>query len=146
MKATTRLRGAKKKGVIYESLAQRHLQEVYGDAYIPSPWFKYFDAGEEKVKWCQPDGLLIDVKRGLITIVEIKLKHTANAWWQLQFKYFPVVKKVFGDLFSYPFVEVVQWYDTSNIFPVSYTLRGDLREASPSGFQVTIWNPKYNKR
>ena len=128
--------------MLYETKAQQRLLDLYGECYIPSPWFKYFDLAEEKVKWCQPDGLLIDIHKGTITIVEIKLKHTPNAWWQLQFKYLPVVKKVFGDTFTYPFVEFVQWYEKGHSYPVPFELRGDLEDAKSGGFQVTIWNPK----
>lgn len=131
--------------MIYEAKAQAYLCNLYGDAYIPSPWFKYFDSGIEKVKWCQPDGLLIDIKKGTITIVEIKLKHTIGAWWQLQHKYLQVVKEVFGNSFSYPFVELVQWYDAETQYPVPIELKGDVHKARQGRFQVTIWNPKYKK-
>jgi hypothetical protein len=45
---------------------------------LPSPWFYFKAVGSEKVRWCQPDGLLFDFQSGLITIVEVKLQHTGG--------------------------------------------------------------------
>jgi hypothetical protein len=124
---------------------QIELDLRHGKKYIPSPWFKYFDEGSEKVRWCQPDGLYIDVRKGLIVLVEVKLKHTATAWWQLEKKYLPVVRKVFGNDFRYALVEVVKWYDPMIPFPVNVIMRDWIPDAKPGKFQVTIWNPKYKK-
>lgn len=135
-------KGAKRNGQKYEECAQKYLTEVYGNNYIPGPWFKFFDKGTEQLKWCQPDGLLIDVKRGLITIVEIKLKHTSRAWWQLEKKYLPVLKHIFGEDFKFAMVEMVKWYDCAETFPCEVTLRPHIHDARPTHFQVTIWRPR----
>lgn len=135
-------RGAKYLGILYERKAQQHLTQTYGERYIPSPWFKYFDTGDERLKYCQPDGLYIDIKRGLIVIVEIKLKHTPAAWWQLEKKYLQVVRSVFGTQFKYALVEFVKWYDGTEPYPVPVHLKPTLYDATPKDFQVTIWRPK----
>ena len=141
-KRKVKKRGAKWLGIKYEQRAQAHLEELYGERYIPSPWFKYFDNGDERLKWCQPDGLYIDVKRGLIVIVEIKLRHTPRAWWQLEKKYLPVLRYVFGTDFKYALVEYTKWYDGTEPYPVPVSLRPSLADAQPGDFQVTIWRPK----
>jgi hypothetical protein len=139
---TKAAKGAKRNGQKYEVKAQEYLKELYGNKYIPSPWFKFFDRGTEQLKWCQPDGLLIDLRRGLITIVEIKLKHTPRAWWQLEKQYLPLMKHIFGEDFNYALVEFVKWYDPSTAFPCEISKRAYIHEARPSQFQVTIWRPK----
>jgi hypothetical protein len=135
-------KGAKYLGLKYEKRAQEHLEQTYGDRYVPGPWFKYFDKGDEELKWCQLDGLYIDVKRGLIVLVEIKLRHTSHAWWQLEKKYLPVVKHVFGLDFKYALVEFVKWYDGTEPYPVPISLRPCLADANERDFQVTIWRPR----
>lgn len=137
-----RKKGAKWLGIKYERRAQEHLEEKYGEKYIPSPWIKYFDSGDERLKWCQPDGLYIDVRRGLVVIVEIKLRHTPLAWWQLEMKYKPLIEKLFGPEFKVALVEFVKWYDGTSPYPVPVSLRPSLADGRPGDFQVTIWRPR----
>lgn len=72
--------------------------------------------------------------------MEIKLKHIADAWFQLRQKYVPLIEYTFPWM-EVAVVEVVQWYDVSLPFPEVIDLRPDLRLARPDGFQVTIWKP-----
>lgn len=134
-------RGAKWQGIKYERKAQEHLQKLYGERYVASPWIRYFDLVEEKLKWCQPDGIYFDVYRGLIVIVEIKLRHTPIAWWQLEKKYRPLVSHLFGPDFKVAVVEFVKWYDGTEPYPAPISLRRSLADARPDDFQVTIWRP-----
>jgi len=125
---------------VYEERAQKYLSHRHGQAYVPSPWFQYKETNETRVRYCQPDGLLFSKDLSVITIVEVKLKHTAKAWWQLKHKYLQVVR------YCYPwatihFVELVKWYDISIPFPEEVALRADLRDAQGSQIQVTIWKP-----
>lgn len=129
-------------GQIYEAKVHTALSEQYGKRYLASPWFHYWDESANKARFCQPDALYIDVERGRIIIVEIKLKHTSDAWWQLRKKYEPVVKKAFGGDFSYAVAEVVRWYDPMLAFPEEVIMRPEIAFARPRGFQVTIWNPR----
>lgn len=110
-----RVTGARAQGIRYEKKVHAEMFERYPQHYINNPWFKFFE--REQLRWCQPDGLLIDIKQGLIVIVEVKYRHTGEAWWKLQHLYLPVVRAQFGPGWEYRCVEVVQWYDSATIFP-----------------------------
>ena len=135
-------KGAKYLGIKYEEKVQKFLLKEYKGKYAPSPWFKYFDSGDENLKWCQPDGIYVDLKRKLIVIVEIKLRHTSAAWWQLERKYLPVVRHLYGEDYKYALVEVCKWFDGTEPFPVPISLRADLADAKVGSFQVTICKPR----
>ncbi len=140
-KRKAKKKGAKYLGIKYEEKAQAYLLRKYKGKYAPSPWFKYFDAGDESLKWCQPDGVYVDVKRKLLVIVEIKLRHCPGAYWQLIHKYLPVLKHIYGVDFKYATVELCKWYDGTEPYPVAISLRPEVADAKPGDFQVTIWKP-----
>ena len=124
----------------YEARAQQHLSSIYGEAYIPAPWFQYQEDGESRVRYCQPDGLLYSPRLDRITIVEVKLRHTEKAWWQLRHKYGPLLRHIFPWM-EIAYVELVQWYDVAIPFPEVVYLRPHIRMARPDEIQVTIWKP-----
>ena len=124
-------------------------------SYIPGPWFRFAQVapyGDSSARsrswsqpwlWCQPDGLDIDIRRGLITIVEFKLQHTSAAWWQTRRLYEPVVKAVFGtELWRFAIVEIVKWFDPDTAFPERFSFIPHLSAITPGGFHVHIWNPR----
>ena len=134
--APPRTRGSKAAGVRYERRAQSVLQDRYGDLYVRSPWFHFLST---TWRWCQPDGLLVDIARGKITIIEIKLKHTSDAWWQTRRLYEPVVKKVFPpSIWSYAVAEVVRWYDGDVAFPEHFTFVPDPRHVPVGSLGIHI--------
>lgn len=98
------------------------------DNYVPSPWVRFLPSGADRWRWCQPDGLFVDVASGRITIVEIKLRHTHHAWWQIRRLYEPVLRHYFGPNWTFSAVEVVRWYDGTVPFPESYVLAPNPRE------------------
>ena len=139
--------------------------------YIPGPWFRFAPAApyggsgarnlpqsqpwlrfaqllpagarSRSWSWCQPDGLDIDIRRGLITIVEFKLQHTSAAWWQTRQLYEPVVKAVFGAAqWAFSIVEIVKWFDPDTAFPERFSFIPSLADARPGAFHVHIWNPR----
>lgn len=124
----------------YEARVHQHLSQLYGNAYVSSPWFQYQDSGETKVRYCQADGLLFDAELRRLIIVEVKLRHTAMAWWQLRHKYGPVLAHIYPWM-EIAYCEVVQWFDVSIPFPEIIELRPAVRMAQPDEIQVTIWKP-----
>lgn len=72
--------------------------------------------------------------------MEIKLRHTEKAWWQLKHKYATVVREVYPWM-EIAYCEVVQWFDISIPFPEIVDLRPAVRMAQPNEIQVTIWKP-----
>lgn len=108
--------GRRLQGIKYETSAQKHISSIAGGTYLQSPWLKF--CGAQGEKWCQPDGLLFDLESGIITIVEMKLQHTTDAWWQLRKLYQPVLEQMFPrNLWEFRVLEVVKWFDPAVPWP-----------------------------
>jgi hypothetical protein len=119
---------------------QERFCEEYPLLYVPGPWLRYHNEHERKARWCKPDGLFMDFRRGLVTVVEVKLKHTADAWWQLRRVYEPVLRTLLGpDDWRYAFLEVVRWYDPHIAFPQAHAMIAEPARMSPDSFGVHIW-------
>lgn len=103
-----KVRGVRRQGQLYELRVHREFSRRY-PGYLPSPWFQFRDV--DGSKWCQPDGLIVDPRTGLIVVVEAKLKHTNDACRMLFGVYVPVVRALFGGHYRVEAVEVCQWYD-----------------------------------
>ena len=126
----------------YERKVHEHYEGLFGAAYAASPWFIFKELGVDRPRWCQPDGLFFDPWRGTLTVVECKLQHTADAWWQLRWLYLPVLSAAFPpNLWSFRLLEVVKWYDPAVKFPERVKLRADIRDAREGEFGVHIWKP-----
>ncbi len=134
--------GRKAEGIRYEFKAQEYLL-CNSDFYLPSPWFYY--KGNNRLRWCQPDGLLFNFRTGHLIIVEIKYNHTSDAWWQLRKLYFPIIVRIFPpELWTISVLEVVKWYDPATHFPEQLRLIAKPDEAFglPQGITgVHIWRP-----
>lgn len=115
------------------------LNEFGFTRYIPSQWFKFQFIGRRS-EFCQTDGLLFTPKQRKILIVEVKYKHTPNAYWQLEDKYLPVIRWLFRD-WEISTVEIVKWYDPSTQFPTEVILRKDILSVTPQEFGVHILTP-----
>lgn len=135
-------KGKRAEGIRYEGRVHRLFEERFGVAYIASPWFRFLEVGAEKPRWCQPDALLFDFESGTITIVECKLQHTSDAWWQLRWLYLPIISKAFpGNLWKFKLVEVVKWFDPATAFPEKVKMRADVKDVQPGEFGVHICKP-----
>lgn len=134
--------GKRAQGVRYEGKVQEHLLSLYPENYIPSPWFCFSELGVDRIRWCQPDGLLILPLSGLIILMECKLQHTSDAWWQLRWLYLPVIARAFPpNLWKYGFCEVVKWYDCAIPFPEAIKLKANVADVRAEEFGVHIWKP-----
>lgn len=131
---------ARKAGRRYEDKVQDYLLTRYSKQYVASPWLQFKDPTVPGFSsWCQPDGWLIDMERGLITIVEIKLSHTAAAWWQIRHLYEPVTRFLFGKEWRYAACEVTRLHDPSVAFPETVTLTPDVSTLWSGAFGVHSW-------
>ena len=134
-----RYTGRRLAGVQYEKKVHAYLEGFYGERYVSNPWLRFFADG--KWRWCQPDGLLFDLKSGRITIVEVKYQHTADAWWQVRRLYQPVLEKIFPPhLWHFDACEVVKWYDPATLFPERLVLAQEVCMPHPA-FKIHIWRP-----
>lgn len=121
--------GARADGIRYEKKAQKYLSELYADQYVQSPWIRFVSLGSGQIRWCQPDGILLDIVRGTVTIIEIKSSHTSKAWYQIDRLYLPVLQCIFPqDLWLYRRCEVVRYYDPLVAFPEPIKLVPDLSQ------------------
>jgi hypothetical protein len=138
---SVRRRGRRYLGIKYERKAQAHLRDVYGDCYLPSQWVRYRGAADDRVRWCQPDGVLVDRSAMALTIVEIKYNHTEVAWWQMFKLYLPVLEKLFeGYGYEFRCVEVCKWFDPAVRCPQKPKLRDRLENVQKDEFAVHIWS------
>lgn len=141
-----RARGRKGLGLRYERKVHEHFASAFGPFYFPSQWFSYRRAGSPKiVNYAQPDAFLLDFKLGLVTIIEVKYNHTADAYFQLYDKYLPLMSKwLHGKekgLWEFAVCEVVYWYDKSVDFPCKIFLKDNVLKVRPREFGVHIWRP-----
>jgi hypothetical protein len=105
--------------------------------YFSSLWFKYWDEG--LVYYCQPDGLLFRPQDRQIVILEAKIKHTPDAYFQLERLYLPVIRLAFPG-WEVLTCEVVRWYDPAVEFPAPHSLVREVHLARPGEFSVHILN------
>lgn len=126
-----RKRGARGQGLRYEAKARAILEHSFRGFFVAQPWVE-FTNGDSRPRLCQPDGLLFNFHRGTIVIVEMKLKHTSDAYFQLTQLYLPVVKKMFPkEGWKIALCEVVRWYDPSTVFPVVVRMRQHVEDCDP---------------
>lgn len=137
-----RRHGARARGKQYETRALAALADMYSERVLNSPWIEYLD--EAGHHWCQPDSLLFNVEKGIITIIEVKYQHTADAWLQLRRLYQPILEFLFSThdaLWTINVVEMVRWYEPHTSFPESDRMCPIIHQAHLSMFNVHIWNP-----
>lgn len=92
------------------------------------------------MRFCQTDGLLFQPKQFKLLIVEVKYKHTPDAYWQIENKYLPVCRWLFKD-WEISTLEIVKWFDPSTQFPAPITLRKEIEDCVPGEFGVHILTP-----
>jgi hypothetical protein len=141
-----RARGRKGMGLRYERKVHNHFEQQFGALYVPSVWFAYRRLSSPKIiNYAQPDGILFDFEKGIITIIEVKYNHTADAYFQLYDKYLPLLDKWIHakerGLWRFSVCEVVYWYDKFVEFPCKVALRDEVTKVKPGEFGVHIWRP-----
>lgn len=141
-----RARGRKGMGLRYEKRVHDHFAQQFGPLYLPSMWFAYRRLSSPKIiNYAQPDGILLDFNAGLVTILEVKYNHTAEAYFQLYDKYLPLLDKWLHEkdkgLWKFAVCEVVYWFDKFVEFPCRVALRDDVTKVRPGEFGVHIWRP-----
>lgn len=64
------------------------------DGLLVNPWISYEEVGIGR-KYAQPDGLVFDPFSGIIYLLECKLTHTTEAYYQMNHKYVPLLEHMF---------------------------------------------------
>lgn len=129
---------SKRAGLRYEGKVQVLLMKrdaMYGAA----PAVNYTDATGRRV--CFPDGLWLLPDRHLI--VEIKLTHMPEAWWQLRRKYEPLIRVWNRGEVPVQVLEIVSEFDPATPFPelpkLFPSLDALLSQPPSSHFGVLKW-------
>src|SRR5882672_12114884 len=99
---------AQKEGLRYEKKAHEYLKGLVSSEIIRelklilSPWIMFttnFDP-KGRIRFCQPDAIVLSKDERRIILFEIKYQHTNEAFKQLRLLYEPVLK------FMYPLAEI----------------------------------------
>lgn len=83
---------AQRAGIRYEKKTLKHLSLELPEPVMYHPAFR-FNAGTPYDEHAIPDAIYLH--EGTLTIFEIKLKHTADAWFQLNKLYKPILARAY---------------------------------------------------
>lgn len=140
---------AQKEGLRYEKKVHEYLQKLLekekseNDELKISPWvmFKTLHDSGERIRFCQPDAVLISTEKRKLTIFEIKYQHTNEAWKQLRLLYEPVLSFMFPS-FSVSCLEICRWFDPHIYFAEHYYYAEHPLHGSDCLLGVHIYNPQ----
>lgn len=132
--------GAQKAGLAYQRKVEAWLSRTcVRDNLLCGPWFCYSDRTGRR-SYCQPDVLIFSPGSAfdLVSVVEIKLRWTSDAWWQLNQLYLPVLTTALpGKKFSR--LVICKSYDPAVRVGEPVNLVDLPEEADPSKFNVMVW-------
>lgn len=132
---TSKMRGSRRAGISFERKVGERLNSLFHEGAWGDVWIGY--ESSKKTSYCSPDFIVIDVILGLITVVECKLTHTDDAYYQLNNLYIPVVKKLFPG-FEVRGVEVCKNFDRSTRYPVTPNIVSDFKGDWLGGSNVMV--------
>lgn len=132
---------SQKAGLRYEQHVQEFLKERFGSAYWAEPkvTFRQLKLRSLEPRMCRPDGLITFFDS--MVIVEIKVQHMPEAWWQLRKLYQPVLEAYTSKVVRC--LEICRSYDPAMPFPEEFELIEDLSSwlQSSSTLGVFRWKP-----
>ena len=141
LRARTRSRGRRRAGELYEARVHEYLARVT-QFYIPGPWIVFTEEGSARKRWSQVDALLCDFISGKLTIVEVKLKHTERAWWQIRRQYEPLLRYIMAKGWKFAALEIAQWCDPHLPFPEPISWCKHPADAPIGGFGVHVFSSR----
>lgn len=134
---------AAKLGVRFEKKVCAALRRVHGDAFLDGLPFSFQTCN--KRGRAVPDGLLFSQTERAVVLIEIKLRHTGDAWWQLERFYQPIVCEAFR-LFQVIPLEICKYFDPSVRLPKPTAFVSCAEEAlsirSEAYHPVLIWSQR----
>jgi hypothetical protein len=104
-----------KDGLRYERKAIGHLKSIFVSlgSFVTEPCFRFSNG--HRSRFCFPDALVLFTDYCFDLLIEIKTRHTYDAWWQLRHLYYPVVGKALKR--ELKLLEVVRAYDPAIQLP-----------------------------
>lgn len=130
---------AQRAGLRYETKAFLHLIFRLDHEVMCHPAFK-FSNHTHLTEYAIPDAIYIS--KNTLTIFEIKLRHTADAWHQLNKLYLPILQKAYPAM-HINLCEVCRYYDPTVKLQGSTTLLDDVVQfasAPQQSYGIYIWN------
>lgn len=124
---------AARRGLRFEAKVTGALAAAYGSRFISQlPFFFEEEMGADLRPGQRGkavlDGLLFSPDWRAACLIEIKLRHSGDAWWQLNRFYRPIVDRAFGGAFELHHLEIVQNYDPRVRLPNPQSVLLDLDE------------------
>lgn len=132
---------AKRAGMVFEDKAHLKLRDLFAEGYLKSPAFHFVD--DFGSHCCIPDGVILLQPDSVpvLCVVEVKLTHTPDSWWQLRKLYGPVCQHYFGQ--RPKVLEIVKNYEQSVPFPerveLVYEIFDHVLNGKPDDFGVLRW-------
>jgi hypothetical protein len=116
---------ARSAGLRYESKAQEALAAILDEGYYSTPVISFADDSGRHL--AIPDGIYLHPEKPWVFIFEIKSSHMADAWWQLERKYKPLLQAYWPQhqIFC---VEMVRTFDAAAPFPCKFELLPELKD------------------
>ena len=102
---------SQREGIAFENTVAREYDLSSDGAWhsIQGPWIQY--THRSKIRYAQPDILLINIQAGRVLILECKLRHTTRALPQIE-KYLRLLKQLFPyPLWKISAIEIYKFYD-----------------------------------
>lgn len=127
---------AQRLGLAYEQKVIDVLSAIYADKFMHSVPLLFED--RHGLHRCIPDAVLRldDVS---IVIIEVKLTHTARAWWQLERLYLPVIRQMVGPHARIYRAEICRSYDPGVAYPGPHTLVNSLHKLPRDAVGILQW-------
>lgn len=114
-------------GLRFEAKCLKRLQAEFGIRFASHICFG-FQSLTEGGRSIIPDGLIFSPDYRTVTIVEVKLRHTTDAFFQLHDMYLPIVRRALPG-FRVTGLELVLYYDPRLVLPKSKAIISHPREA-----------------
>ena len=129
-----------KDGLRYERRVLGHLKPVFNEigTLVVEPCFRFSNG--HRSRFCFPDALVTLPNHTFDLLIEIKTRHTYDAWWQLRHLYYPVVGKALGR--ELKLLEVTRAYDPGVRLPEEETrILSEAQDVvgSNAPYNIYIW-------
>ena len=135
-------------GVKYEKEVHEHFKEIFGSTYKSGIVCEYLETKYGRRRFCEMDGLLLDKESQRGVIVEVKLSHTSDAYFQTEKLYLPVARKIWPKV-KFRSLEVCRSFDSAAPFPARTKVLFDLRNVfsflsfdQSDDFGVYVYDPR----
>lgn len=134
----TRKSPAQKAGLAYQKRVGAFLpsRDHQWDV-VAGPWYCFID-GSGLRHYCQPDFLLLDEDSSTCVVVEVKIRWTSDAWWQLRHLYLPVLRRVRPNLQMLA-LTITRSYDPAVRIEEPIHLIDDFMDTRPDAFNVLVF-------